>query len=766
MITYLRLENFRRHGSTELRFDEASQVVLIAGANGAGKSSIIEGIIYALYGEGRYGNKWLDRLVRRGSDLEGMDVEMVFDVGGVLYRVTRRRADKMSSAVLYANEVALVEGSRDVTREVSQIFGMDAKGFRLAVVAQQKELSGLSSMRPGDRGVMLSRLLRLDALTIARDQARGRYRAEKEALRGLGSVGGDGLERDVSELRAGIASREAALEEGVAAIGTLDSELAAGAAVEAAWLAASTNSARVSGLVESSQGELRRIEKEIAGVHVASIDTTGIDMTRLDERGRELAKLISEGEVAAGLLEQSKAVAHELEVVEARLAVLRELLLGEVLSETEAQTAREVAEVAREVASRELALVREERASVAARVELCEASLVAASSLGALCDECGQVISEEHRESQLLRAREILGGLSVESTLLEERCVSAVAELERASSTVTQAVTGLEEAKSMTRARSEIDELSRRGVTYAGQLERMRVSPVNLDELYAARALLEAEVVVSRERLEAASLAEMSRERLRGLEERLGGAVARLEEASSWAEQATIDTDLEAAHGRLVLANEARRSEALLVAGLREELAASRERLVGLERERERVGALEERRRGLENSGAVASVTASVLERVGVRLNQQIRPQLEGGISEILARMSDGRFDAVTLDADYTLRVRDDGQFRPLEEFSGGEIDLIALSVRLALAEVVSERHGAGGAGFLILDECFGSQDESRRTSILTALRSLRGTYGQIFLISHVGGLEDAADVVVEVGIDEVTGMATASVES
>jgi exonuclease SbcC len=127
--------------------------------------------------------------------------------------------------------------------------------------------------------------------------------------------------------------------------------------------------------------------------------------------------------------------------------------------------------------------------------------------------------------------------------------------------------------------------------------------------------------------------------------------------------------------------------------------------------------------------------------------------------------LSDGRFDAVKLDEEYNLEVRDDGQMRPLNEFSGGEIDLIALAMRLALANVVSERHGSGGAGFLILDECFGSQDQDRRGSILTALRGLKGAYGQILLISHVGGIEDSADRVIEISLDEETGTASALVE-
>jgi DNA repair exonuclease SbcCD ATPase subunit len=82
-------------------------------------------------------------------------------------------------------------------------------------------------------------------------------------------------------------------------------------------------------------------------------------------------------------------------------------------------------------------------------------------------------------------------------------------------------------------------------------------------------------------------------------------------------------------------------------------------------------------------------------------------------------------------------------------------MDLVALSVRLALAQVVTDRQGAGGPGFLILDECFASQDSQRRQAILAALRNLRDVYSQIFLISHVENIEDSADTVIEVSTDE-----------
>lgn len=122
--------------------------------------------------------------------------------------------------------------------------------------------------------------------------------------------------------------------------------------------------------------------------------------------------------------------------------------------------------------------------------------------------------------------------------------------------------------------------------------------------------------------------------------------------------------------------------------------------------------------------------------------------------------MSNGRFDDVQLSDTYELKIHDqiaddDGNtvagYYPLSEYSGGEADLIALAMRLAIAGIVSERHGSGGPGFIILDETFGSQDADRRLAILDAFRTLRAHYGQIILVSHVTGIEASADLVLNV---------------
>lgn len=751
MIRYLRMENFRRHTSTELRFDDAGQIVLIAGRNGAGKTSIIEAIVYALYGETRHGNRWVERLVRRGAELEGMEVELEFDVADETYRIKRRRDNKISSAVLYANDVALTEGSREVSTEVSQILGMDARGFRVAVVAQQKELDGLASMRPADRAAMLSRLLRLDAVSTAHNAARSRLRAEREALRGLGSVPGvEAVEQEIAELELSVVALDAAIEAAQRSIDSLDADLASGAVTEAAYLAARTNAARAEANASAAEAECQRIADDLSRLVVPVLDVSDIDIESLTAAVSDYTERVARAEAARTMATQAASIRRELDAVIAAADRLRDTPEPD---EAAASSALVVAMAAVDRTAAALLSLREHRAGLARALSSADADVERAASIQALCQACGQAVPESHRHAQhedALARRDAIAG---ELAAADASVALAIEDAGRASAELDLARLVVEAQRDLSRDRAELAELDRRAATYQSQLARLDVEVPDLDSLYAERALAEAALVVARDRLDQFRLAELAAERRDNVRDNLAAARSRAELALEWVEQSRIDTMLEEAYQRLEASRTARAAEFEILSQLRDDRTRSLERAAGLRRDRTRTLAMVERRRELESAGHVASLAADVLERVSTTLNQQIRPQLEGGVAEILTRLSDGRFDAVRIDADYAISVRDDGQFRPLTEFSGGEVDLIALAVRLALSSVVAERHAAGGVGFLILDECFGSQDAARRASILTALRALRPVYGQILLISHVGGLEDAADLVVNVEV-------------
>jgi exonuclease SbcC len=124
---------------------------------------------------------------------------------------------------------------------------------------------------------------------------------------------------------------------------------------------------------------------------------------------------------------------------------------------------------------------------------------------------------------------------------------------------------------------------------------------------------------------------------------------------------------------------------------------------------------------------------------------QQLTPQLSEITSDIVAAMTDGKYDRVVFDEDYGIEVYDstDEKFA-LETFSGGERDAISLAARLALSRMIGSQ-AANPPGFLVLDEVFGSLDAERRERVLTLLgQHSQEFFRQMFIISHVDDVQQS----------------------
>lgn len=116
-------------------------------------------------------------------------------------------------------------------------------------------------------------------------------------------------------------------------------------------------------------------------------------------------------------------------------------------------------------------------------------------------------------------------------------------------------------------------------------------------------------------------------------------------------------------------------------------------------------------------------------------------PRLSEIASELVAQVTDGKYDRVEFDSNFSIEVFDgDDEKYPYETFSGGERDAIALCARIALSRVIGGA-SASPPGFLVLDEVFGSLDLERRQRLLEMLASITGAddhFRQVFIISHV----------------------------
>ncbi len=155
----------------------------------------------------------------------------------------------------------------------------------------------------------------------------------------------------------------------------------------------------------------------------------------------------------------------------------------------------------------------------------------------------------------------------------------------------------------------------------------------------------------------------------------------------------------------------------------------------------------------IEKDVAVVKYAIKGLEQTSESLRNRVKPQVERYMGLILPVITSGRYKAVQLEDDYTVRVFDPeaGEFKPKEVFSGGTEDQLLLAMRLAFALALIPQAKGQSPEFLFLDEPLGSSDRVRREGILALLqKELSQNFKQIFLISHVGDLEEEADTVIQ----------------
>ncbi len=182
-------------------------------------------------------------------------------------------------------------------------------------------------------------------------------------------------------------------------------------------------------------------------------------------------------------------------------------------------------------------------------------------------------------------------------------------------------------------------------------------------------------------------------------------------------------------------------------------LEAGKERLKEEEKRKdEHQKRLEETTRMLEVVEVTRNLVNDFMDQVLIRVKNDIAK----AASEILEEVS-GKYSLLKIDEDFNIQVEDGGNYYPISRYSGGEIDMIAVSVRVAISEYLM-RFGPDGESysFLILDEVFGSQDIEHREKMIQMLRSLEERFPQIIAISHISDVQGQFDNTLLVVEDEL----------
>ena len=128
-----------------------------------------------------------------------------------------------------------------------------------------------------------------------------------------------------------------------------------------------------------------------------------------------------------------------------------------------------------------------------------------------------------------------------------------------------------------------------------------------------------------------------------------------------------------------------------------------------------------------------------------------VGPRLSIQASALFNELTAGEYDGLEIDPEtYEIRIIDAGAAYPSERFSGSEVDLANLALRVAVSEQV--RFQAGGqVGLLVLDEALASLDVDRKDRMLAALTQLGGRFRQILVVTHAPEVKERLPAAIEV---------------
>jgi exonuclease SbcC len=779
LLKRLSLRNYRVY-EDQLDLDLPPGLIGIYGPNGSGKSTLLEAILFALWGRARTAKEDV-RTAGVGGDCVA---EVTFEHEGHLYVVRRSLSgiNLTAKATVQCDGLAMAEGVRDAGRYLHQILGMDDAAFRASVFAEQKQLAAFSERTPSQRRDLVLQLLGITPLDVARDAARKDAREVRQSHDRLRA-----MLPDVDQLRVQAADAAAAAE---AAVVVAETEEAAAAAARQRMVAAEEAFGRLDRLRQEYdalviEGRAARAQLDEATAAVGALEA---EQEALVEAAAELERLLPR---SSGLTEAEA----RLEFVAAVVSAERALTAVVVPPEPPAPDTAAVEE-----AQRSLDAARAASAGIVGQIDAVAAELARARAQAARsadlsgaadCPLCGQALGDAFEQVQAHRAAEVDEAEARLSVLARSRV-----GVERALTVARSEFTARREEESQRRQARQIwDQAQTRRTAaeegLAGALSALgdvseaqwvadligpggslsvgpaagsggaEASPADLGRVSLVPLLAALRADVERRRAAAAAV-----QRLQGRLERRTTVISQLERAR--------DRSAESEHRVMVLRDKLRSlgfdKEALATAAvvLTEAQAADHwaARAAGdarLAAERAIANAGGEARRLADGEAQHAQLAtmaddsrhlgrmAELLHAFRNTIVATVGPRLAVQAAELFGELTDREYDRLEVDPEtYELQICDGGRVFGLDRFSGSEVDLANLALRVAISEHVRFQSG-GTVGLLVLDEVFGPLDEDRKARMLQALERLKGRFRQVLVVTHDADIKEQLPHAIEV---------------
>lgn len=714
-IKKLRLDNFMTYSNQEFDLERlVNGPTLIVGkyvgggpgeSNGAGKSTIFEGIIWSIFGTCRY--KSDDELIRLGSD--DMVVTCVFEIDGTTYEIIRSKKRGKSQTLLFSDlthDKKLRENSVKATEAaIVKALGMDYDIFSNTVYSPQNKLALFPSQLPSRRKEVLASILEIDNYAEIEEQARrlaSNYERDAQALHlaivrveaelGTEKVDQaemDTLEFDIKTFETRQANAKFALDESLKEVEELRSR------------------ATVFSRVSQDLGRERQTIDRLAQQKTYAASERVQQLASVEAESQRLAASISREQQVKNVIVEIEGKVKTYDQVSKRLSDMREERAGLA--------------VKRDAVKREME-------SMDGDLNRLRTRLNQVQELGSRCPTCYTNLTADAQAAisadiikEGTEKRATYDAKVAEVTLIEQRLQQIDGD-GRALSGDVAAQSELQ--RDLQRFQGELTqiELAKNQVNGVGARRQA------VDDIYAKRfADIDAESAAASARIEALT-SEMQKLTYNEADvQRVNSKVATLR-----SEFDTVSYEKDQRNQKLG----AMRSRKEAFDRKSKQLEADRLRH-GEAKDQEFI--YKELTRAFGKNGIPALIMDNALAEVQSEVNK-IMDQLTGGRITVefstQKELKSGK-QAETLD----IIVSDSLGARDFVGYSGGEAARVALAIRLALAKVISRR--AGKKIELVMIDEVSDLDASGADAFAQTICGIAGEYKQIMVVTHLPHLRD-----------------------
>ena len=788
----LTLHNYRKFQHAEINFPDG--ITAIIGNNGSGKSTIIEAIGWAIYGNkvARTNKEGIKR--QNAAPNEECYVRLEFELGGDLYEVTRIMSPSLAvDANVKANGVVLASSATGVSRLLEKKIGMDYDAFFTSLVARQKEINALSSRTPGERKKSMLRMLKIDAIEDAvrkvRDDRKGKESVVKVMESTLKDV--DEMKKDMEEKRAkkdAMISMMQQLEEKISALEKEAAELEESRQKEREKLERYNELEKEASVVgekaESKRRQIAEKEKEKEALQkkkerYEQIKGVEAEYEKIKKEKERMEGLREKYLLVKQLKESITALEKEAGALEETIKELEKKIGDRDKVEKEAKEIeaeeKKIEERKREMES-SIKIKKVQIDASMAKLKEAERERKKIEERGAdsTCPTCGRPLKERYElilkdfaekvgneqekiekleEEQKMLLNEI-GRLEAEERELRKKRAEIEAVMEEMRKVEQEMNHAVESKKEKERKISD----SKKKIAEMGEVEFDEMAYDSYRKKIEELLPLKEEVAVLRN--EVARLPDLERqiaelkkdvEMLEGMAEKLRAEILDLNFDKKRYEE--IERQYEEKKGEVQHVREQKIRMQGEIKQIGAELERMHEEIKQQKEAREKIRELRKEIAKLEmlagdrDTGLLNDFKRYLISKIG--------PTLSYHASSFFNVFTAGKYSQMEIDDNYDIYIYDNGEKFSIERFSGGEEDLANLSLRLAISQVIAQRSGNLEFNFIVLDEIFGSQDNERRTNVLNTLGELSHQFQQVILITHIEEIKDSMQYVIRTFEDE-----------